>query len=181
MSLDLEQIRNDTPSCKNKLFFNSAGSSLPPLVVNKTIIEYLNEEEKIGGYKLDEIRTDSIEGFYEEASIMLHCKPDNIAFTYNATDSYAKAISSIALTKGSTIITTDNDYISNFTAFISLKKRLGVQIIRMKNKEEADLDLEALLRALRDFGCAGRILCESPIMEEDALNMMKAWKDVSGE
>jgi deoxyribonuclease-4 len=47
--------------------------------------------------------------------------------------------------------------------------------------EEADLDLEALLRALKDHGCAGRILCESPIMEEDALNMLKAWRKVSGE
>ena len=47
--------------------------------------------------------------------------------------------------------------------------------------EEADLDLQALLRALKDFGCAGRILCESPIMEEDALNMLKAWKAISGE
>ncbi|MBI1856161.1 MAG: TIM barrel protein [Chloroflexi bacterium] len=47
--------------------------------------------------------------------------------------------------------------------------------------EEADLDLEALLRALHDHGCAGRILCESPIMEEDALNMKKAWMKVSGE
>jgi deoxyribonuclease-4 len=47
--------------------------------------------------------------------------------------------------------------------------------------EEADLDLDALLRALKDFNCAGRILCESPIMEEDALKIMKAWKKVSGE
>lgn len=47
--------------------------------------------------------------------------------------------------------------------------------------EEADLDLQALLRALKDSGCAGRILCESPIMEEDALNMLKAWKEMSGE
>lgn len=47
--------------------------------------------------------------------------------------------------------------------------------------EEADLDLKALLRALKDFGCAGRILCESPVMEEDALLMMKTWKEVSGE
>ena len=47
--------------------------------------------------------------------------------------------------------------------------------------EEADLDLRALLNALKNFGCAGRILCESPIMEEDALNMLKAWKEVSGE
>ncbi len=46
---------------------------------------------------------------------------------------------------------------------------------------EADLDLKALLRALHDCGGAGRILCESPIMEEDALSMRKAWLKVSGE
>jgi deoxyribonuclease IV len=46
---------------------------------------------------------------------------------------------------------------------------------------EADLDLKALFRALSEFGCAGRILCESPIMEEDALNMKKAWMKISGE
>lgn len=46
---------------------------------------------------------------------------------------------------------------------------------------EADLDLKALFKALNEFGCGGRILCESPIMEEDALNMKKAWMKVSGE
>jgi deoxyribonuclease IV len=46
---------------------------------------------------------------------------------------------------------------------------------------KCDLKLNALFEALRDFGCGGRILGESPIMEEDALNMKKAWMDVSGE
>ncbi len=46
---------------------------------------------------------------------------------------------------------------------------------------EADLDLKSLFRALHEYGCAGRILCESPIMEEDALNMKKAWLKISGE
>jgi len=46
---------------------------------------------------------------------------------------------------------------------------------------EADLNLKALFQALKDHGCGGRILCESPIMEEDALNMKKAWIKVSGE
>ena len=45
----------------------------------------------------------------------------------------------------------------------------------------SDLKLNFLLEVLRDFGCAGRILGESPIMEEDALNMKKAWMKVSGE
>lgn len=46
---------------------------------------------------------------------------------------------------------------------------------------EADLDLKALFRALHEAGCAGRILCESPILEEDALSMKKTWRRISGE
>ena len=46
---------------------------------------------------------------------------------------------------------------------------------------ESDLKINFLFQALKDFNCAGRILCESPIMEEDALNMKKAWMKVSGE
>lgn len=47
--------------------------------------------------------------------------------------------------------------------------------------QEADLDLAAIFRALRDFGCQGRLLCESPILEDDALYMQKVWAEVSGE
>lgn len=46
---------------------------------------------------------------------------------------------------------------------------------------DADLDMKALFKALNQFGCGGRILCESPIMEEDALIMKKTWIKVSGE
>lgn len=40
---------------------------------------------------------------------------------------------------------------------------------------ESDLAVEALFQALKARGCAGRILCESPIMEEDALYMQDLW------
>jgi deoxyribonuclease-4 len=47
--------------------------------------------------------------------------------------------------------------------------------------EESDLDLDALARALNEFKCGGRILCESPVMEEDALKVKKAWLEISGQ
>ena len=46
---------------------------------------------------------------------------------------------------------------------------------------ESDLDLKGLFRALHAFGAAGRILCESPAMEEDARYMKTVWQEVSGE
>jgi deoxyribonuclease IV len=41
--------------------------------------------------------------------------------------------------------------------------------------QESDLNLKELFKALADFHCEGRILCESPIMEEDALYMKSLW------
>lgn len=44
---------------------------------------------------------------------------------------------------------------------------------------ESDFDLDSLLRALHDMGCGGRIVCESPIMEDDALVIQKAWRKLA--
>ena len=44
---------------------------------------------------------------------------------------------------------------------------------------DADLNIEALFRALRDFNCSGRILCESPVMEDDAQKLQQIWTEVN--
>lgn len=40
---------------------------------------------------------------------------------------------------------------------------------------ESDLNLAELFKALHDAGAGGRILCESPAMEDDALYMQELW------
>lgn len=47
--------------------------------------------------------------------------------------------------------------------------------------QESDLDLAGLFKALNHFGCGGRIVCESPILEEDAAYLKTVWREVSGE
>jgi deoxyribonuclease IV len=47
--------------------------------------------------------------------------------------------------------------------------------------EEADLDFAALFCALRDAGAGGRLMCESPAMEVDALKFRDLWMETSGE
>ena len=47
--------------------------------------------------------------------------------------------------------------------------------------EEADFDFKALMQALADSGAKGRIMCESPVMEVDALKFRELWMEVSGE
>lgn len=43
---------------------------------------------------------------------------------------------------------------------------------------KGDLKYKDLLRALADHKCAGRILCESPIMEDDAVMLKKTWNKI---
>ena len=47
--------------------------------------------------------------------------------------------------------------------------------------EESDLNFASILQALLDFECAGRLLVESPILEDDARLVRDAWLKLSGE
>ncbi len=140
--MNIEQIRKDIPHYGNKIFFNSAGASLMPQSVVQKINYYLREEEKLGGYKVADLKENEINEFYNQASKLIGCEPRNIAFTHDATDAYIKALSSIHFQKGDVIITTNDDYSSNQIQFISLQKRFGIEIIRIKNLENGDLDIE---------------------------------------
>jgi deoxyribonuclease-4 len=42
--------------------------------------------------------------------------------------------------------------------------------------KESDLHLAELFSALQESKCSGRILCESPVLEEDAIYMRDLWK-----
>jgi deoxyribonuclease-4 len=44
--------------------------------------------------------------------------------------------------------------------------------------EESDLDLKAIYQALKAFECRGRILIESPVLEDDAVYAMKVWQEM---
>lgn len=45
--------------------------------------------------------------------------------------------------------------------------------------EKSDLDYRSFFKALDEFDCQGRILCESPILEDDALISKHTWCEIS--
>lgn len=146
--MNIQQIRLDTLGCEDKLFLNSAGASLPPTSVIQKMIEYQAQEELMGGYELEALKTADINQFYTEMATLLNCKPHNIAYAYSATDAYNKALSAIPFKAGDCILTTDDDYISNQLAFLSLQKRFQIEIVRAANLPSGELDLadfEALM------------------------------------
>lgn len=139
--INLDQIRLDTLHCEDKLFFSSAGCALPPKSVFEKMHAYNKLEEEFGGYYVEALKSDERNSFYVEAAKLINCKPENISFQYSATEGFSRALSAIDFKMGDVILTTDDDYISNFIAFLSLKKRFGIEIIRSGNTLTGELDI----------------------------------------
>ena len=141
---EIEKFRNETIGCNNVNHLNNAGASLMPNVVTQSILDYIKLESEIGGYEAAALKANEIEQFYVQAGKLINCDPSNIAFTASATDSYTRALSSIPFCEGDIILTDNDDFISNQIQFLSLQKRFGIRIVRIKNAAIGGVDLQDL-------------------------------------
>jgi len=145
----LQELRNDTPGCAKRNHLNNAGASLPPSPVLHAMQQYLELEANIGGYEAADLMQAELEGFYSAIAQMLHAKLQNIAFAGSATDAYARVLSAIPWKAGDTILTTDNDYVSNQIAFLALQKRFGVKLLRARDTASGGVDVDDFERLMK--------------------------------
>lgn len=141
--------RQDTPGCAEWNHLNNAGSALPPQSVTDAMVDYLSAESQRGGYELARERHHTISQFYSTLGSFLNVPASHIAYAYSATHAYARALSCIPFETGDVILTSTNDYVSNQLAFMSLKKRWGVNYVRVADQPAGGIDLEDLEDKIR--------------------------------
>jgi selenocysteine lyase/cysteine desulfurase len=146
---DVDRLRADTPGCTHRVHFNNAGAGLMPEPVLRAMLEHLQLEAEIGGYEAAEERAAAVADFYAATAALLNCRPENIAVAPSATDAYSRALSSIPFATGDVILTTRDDYVSNQIAFMSLRKRFGVEIVQAPVLDEGGVDVEAMAGLMR--------------------------------
>ena len=122
------------------IHLNNAGAALMPTSVTEAITDYLAFEAETGGYEAQAAYADKLLKFYSYTAQLLNTKPENIAFCYSATDAYSRALSAIPFRPGDVILTTNDDYISNQTAFLSLQKRFGIRLVRANDLPGGGVD-----------------------------------------
>jgi selenocysteine lyase/cysteine desulfurase len=144
-------FRNETDGCKNVIHLNNAGAGLMPNIVTQAQLEHIKLESQIGGYEASALMAKEVQNFYTQCAKLFNCKPTNIAFTASATDSYTRALSSIPFNEGDIILTDNDDFVSNQIQFLSLQKRLGVKIVRIKNAIIGGVDLNDLEEKLKKY------------------------------
>lgn len=148
MSLDIDQLRKQTPAAAQLIHFNNAGAALNPEVVTKAVISHLHLEQQIGAYEAANVAEAKIENFYQAFAAHLNCQPEEIAYAENATHAWNTIFNAISFQPGDRIVTGQSEYASNYLALLHLAKLRQVHIDVIPNAANGQICLERLRAAL---------------------------------
>ena len=148
---EVEALRADTAGCTDDtIFFNNAGASLQPRPVVERVIEHLRLEEKVGGYEASDMVAEERAAVYPAVAQLIGAQPDEIAITESATRAWDMAFYSLSFRPGDRILTAQNEYSSNYIAFLQMAERSGAEIVCIPAQPSGEIDLEALQQKLRE-------------------------------
>ena len=147
--IDVQKVREQTPGCEERIHLNNAGSSLPPTPVVDTVVSYLREEARVGGYELAALRKEDMERTYETLAKLIGADQQTISRAENATRAWDMAFYSVDVQRGDTILTTYTEYCANYVAYLQMRKRRGIRIEVIDDDDYGQLDLGDLERRLK--------------------------------
>lgn len=141
---DLRRWRSETPGCQSRIHLNNAGAALMPQPVLDAVLGHLRLESEIGGYEAADQRASAIAQTYASVAELIGAQPRNVAVVENATAAFALALSSFDFRPGDVILTSRNDYVSNQIMYLSLARRLRIEIHRANDLPDGGIDPDSV-------------------------------------
>jgi len=120
-----------------------------PTPVVDAIDEHIRLEAEIGGYEAESAREEASVKVYDEIGAIVGAPARNMAIVANATAGFVQSMSAFDLKRGDVIVTSRCDYVSYQITFLSLAKRLGVEIRHAPDLPEGGIDAGAVRELLR--------------------------------
>lgn len=148
--MDIKRIRSETPGCSEVIHLNNAGASLPPAVVVDTVVKYIEEEARVGGYELAERCEVDLASVYRSVAGVIGAHEDEIALVDNATRAWDMAFYSLPLVAGDRILTTTTEYAANFIAYLQVAERTGAAVAVVPDTPTGEIDVDALENMIDD-------------------------------
>jgi selenocysteine lyase/cysteine desulfurase len=144
----LERARADTPGCRDRVFLDSAGSSLPPTAVLEAVVGHLRREAEVGGYVAEEERAADLTGVRASLARLLGCAAEDVAFVDSATRAWTQLFYAVPLAAGDRILLSRAEYASNAIAALQRARRHDARVEVVPADPSGELDLDALERML---------------------------------
>ena len=145
---EIQRFRNETRGTSEWIHFNNAGASLPPDEVVETVIHYLNEEARQGGYEMEYTYREQLENVYQLIAGLIHAEKDEVAIVENASMAWGLAFNGIDFKKGEVIITSEMEYVTNLLGFLNAEQTHGIEIKVIPNDGQGNFSLQALEEAI---------------------------------
>jgi cysteine desulfurase len=146
--IDLDRVRAETPGCLDRVFLDSAGSSLPPAPVLEAVVGHLQREAEVGGYVAEEERAAELAGVREGLARLLGCAAEDVALVDSATRAWTQLFYAVPLAAGDRILLSRSEYASNAIAALQRARRHGATVEVVPADPTGELDLDALERML---------------------------------
>ena len=153
MDEKVRRWREDTPGCLGRNHMNNAGAALMPRPVLEAMEGHLRREAEIGGYEAADEAVDRTASAYQDVARLIGTRPANIAVVENATVAVAQALGAFDFRPGDRIVTTRTDYVSNQIMYLSLARRLKVEIVRAADLPEGGVDPDSVRRLAAQPRC----------------------------
>ncbi|AKE89070.1 MULTISPECIES: aminotransferase class V-fold PLP-dependent enzyme [Rhodococcus] len=146
--LDLQRARRDTPGCFDRVFLDSAGSSLPPTPVLETTVAHLRREAEVGGYVAAAERAGDLAAVKTSIARLIGAEASSIALVESATRAWASFFYSVPLGEGDRILLTRSEYASNAVSALQRARATGATVETMPTDALGRIDVDALGRTL---------------------------------
>ena len=130
---EIQAIRAETAGTTARIHLNNAGASLPPDVVVKTMVNFLQEEALLGGYEMEAKYRAQLDHTHELIARLINANRDEIALTENASAAWDIAFNGINFEPGDEVIVTEMEYVSNVLGLLNAQKLYGIVIKMIPN------------------------------------------------
>ncbi|WP_221176960.1 aminotransferase class V-fold PLP-dependent enzyme [Nocardioides pocheonensis] len=142
--IDLSAARAETPGCLDRVFLDSAGSSLPTTRVLETVVGHLRREAEVGGYRAAAEREAELAAVPESVGRLLGCDPDLVALTDSATRAWDLFVTALPWSAGDRVLVCGTEYASNAIALLQRARLDGCVVEIVPNDDRGLVDLAAL-------------------------------------
>ncbi|MFX1759989.1 aminotransferase class V-fold PLP-dependent enzyme [Rhodococcus sp. As11] len=142
--LDLQAARRDTPGCFDRVFLDSAGSSLPPTPVLDTMLAHLRREAEVGGYVAADERLDDLTAVKTSLGRLFDVPETSIALSDGASRAWTSFFYAVPLRPGDRILISQAEYAANAIAALQRARATGATVEVVPSDPSGRLDVEAL-------------------------------------
>jgi len=150
MSLNIAEIRRQTPGVAHGAHLLACGAALMPQAVVDAVVAHTRLEAQLGGYEAHAARYEALEAVYDDVAGLIGAQTHEIALVENATVAWWAAFYALRLGPGDVILTAQAEYASNYLAFLHRARRDGVEVRVIPSDDTGAVDVAALAAMLDD-------------------------------